>query len=186
MKIKQSIRKQVVEKLKHLTNEQYIKQSAQIAQHLFDSRCWKKAQLIAITIPRDQEVDTYEIIKMGWKQNKIIAVPRADFKTKTMTFYELTSFDKLEESAFRVKEPKESLCRTISKEEIGLVIVPGVAFDKRGYRLGYGGGFYDRFLPQIKVPTIALAFTCQLVKEVPIDIHDWKIDHIISPMGFYR
>ncbi|WP_227934981.1 5-formyltetrahydrofolate cyclo-ligase [Alkalihalobacillus deserti] len=186
MEKKLSIRKHVTEVLGRLTEEQYIEESKQIAQHLFDSPYWNGAQVIALTIPRDQEVDTYEIIKKGWKENKKIAVPRADFKTKKMTFYELTSFDQLEQSAFRMKEPKETLCRIISKGEMELVIVPGVAFDKRGYRLGYGGGFYDRFLPHIKAPTIALAFSCQLVKEVPVDIHDWKIDHIISPTGFYR
>ena len=176
----------MLEKLKHLTREQYLKESAQIAQQLFVSPYWVKAELVAITIPRDQEVDTYEIIKEGWKQNKRIAVPRADFKTKTMTFYEITSFDQLEESAFRIKEPILSLCQEVSKDEMDLIIVPGVAFDARGNRLGYGGGFYDRFLPDVQVPTIALAFSCQLVREIPTDKHDWKIDQIISPEGFYR
>lgn len=183
---KQIIRKQVIEKLSHLPKEQYIEESKQIGQHLFNSRYWKEAKVIAVTIPRDQEVDTYEIIKRAWEQNKTIAVPRADFQTKTMIFYELTHFSQLEQSVFRMKEPKEDICPIVSIREMELVIVPGVAFDERGYRLGYGGGFYDRFLPCVEAPTIALAFSCQVVKEVPIDIHDWKIDHIISPTGFLR
>jgi 5-formyltetrahydrofolate cyclo-ligase len=182
---KMLIRKQIKEQLDQLEIDQYIEQSKKIAAYLCNSIYWKQSQVIAITIPRDTEVDTYEIIKKGWEQKKKIAVPRADFHTRKMTFYELTSFEQLKEGSFRLKEPDPDLCPVLPNYEMDLVIVPGLAFDKNGYRLGYGGGFYDRFLPTIKATTIALAFYCQLIPEVPSDKHDRKVNHIISPDGFY-
>ncbi|ARK29383.1 5-formyltetrahydrofolate cyclo-ligase [Halalkalibacter krulwichiae] len=186
MNEKGKIRKQILDNLNNLTSEQLFNNSKNIQHHLVHSSYWKEASIIGLTISRDKEVHTYEIIEEGWRQNKKIAVPRANFKTKEMTFFEITSFEQLEESTFGLKEPLPYLCPVMKPESIDLMIVPGVAFDKEGYRLGYGGGFYDRYLPKVQASMIALAYECQLIERVPLEQHDKKVDRIISEKGFYR
>ena len=184
MEKKTCIRTKVLDRLNYLTNEQYIEASKTIEIQLINSSYWKDAKVIAITVSKKTEVDTYGIIQKGWDQKKTMVVPRADFKTKKMTFYKLTSFSQLEEQRYGLMEPKQTLCQKISNHDIHLVVVPGVAFDINGNRLGYGGGFYDRFLATSHAKTIALAFDCQIINEVPMESHDKKLDQIISENGF--
>ncbi|MFC0473525.1 5-formyltetrahydrofolate cyclo-ligase [Halalkalibacter kiskunsagensis] len=185
MEKKQIIRKKVNRALEMLSEKSYTKWSFEIALHLISSTYWKKANVIAFTISRGREVDTYYLIRKAWEEGKRVVVPRANFKTRLMTFYEITRFDHLEERPYSLKEPMVKYCSSVNHAEIDLVIVPGLAFDKNGYRLGFGGGFYDRFLPTVDAITISLAFPCQIVQELPIEKHDRKVDHIISPSGFY-
>lgn len=186
MNSKHYIRNQVKEALESLTDEQYIQASQQIAEHLIASSDWKASDVVALTISRGREVNTVQIIQLAWEQGKRVAVPRADFIEKTMTFYEIKNFAELEEGDYGLREPVPDVCPVVSFDELDLIIVPGLAFDKDGGRLGFGGGFYDRFLPKVRVKTIALAFSCQLVPLVPTEEHDQKVDDIISPTGFVR
>ncbi|WP_332691050.1 5-formyltetrahydrofolate cyclo-ligase [Halalkalibacter lacteus] len=184
MEKKAAIRHQVNQALEALTEKTHAKWSFEIAMHLISSTYWKKAKMIAFTISRGREVDTYYLIRKAWEEGKRVVVPRANFKTKCMTFYEITRFDHLEDRPYCLKEPMVEFCQPINHDEIDLVIVPGLAFDKNGYRLGFGGGFYDRFLPTVDAITLSLAFPCQIVQTLPVEKHDQKIDHIISPFGF--
>ncbi len=131
-------------------------------------------------------MDTFPLIRQAWEQGKRVTVPCADFIEKKMTFHQINDFTNLEERAFGLKEPDPKKSPLVPVKELDLIIVPGLAFDQEGARLGFGGGFYDRFLPKVRAKTIALAFSCQLVSVVPTEEHDQKVDHIISPEGFYR
>ena len=93
----------------------------------------------------------------------------------------LKSFKELEPGFFNILTPKKEFQRFIDPQEIDLVIVPGVAFKKDGYRVGYGGGYYDRFLSKIPdVPTIAIAFSLQMVDDLPSDSFDIPVDYIYT------
>lgn len=186
MNTKDLIRSQVKEALEALTAEVYTQASQQIADHLIGSPYWREAGVIALTISRELEVDTYGIIRQAWAQGKRVAIPRADFSKKTLTFYEINHFAQLEKRAFGLKEPIPEKCPIVPVNEMDLVVVPGLAFDRFGGRLGYGGGFYDRFLPNVRAKTVALAFPCQLLPAVPTEEHDRKVDYIIEPRGFFR
>jgi 5-formyltetrahydrofolate cyclo-ligase len=183
---KADIRVQVSRALETLSEKNYLKWSSDIAAHLISSTYWKDAKVIAFTISRGREVDTYYLIRKAWEEGKQIVVPRANFQTKLMTFYELTRFDHLESQPYSLKEPMIEYCQAINHENIDLVIVPGLAFDKSGYRLGFGGGFYDRFLPTVDAITISLAFPSQIVKALPVEKHDQQVDHIVTPSGFLQ
>ncbi|KHF41833.1 5-formyltetrahydrofolate cyclo-ligase [Halalkalibacter okhensis] len=184
MVTKRDIRDEVSGKLESMSDEEWRGWSKEIAKHLISSSLWKRAEVLALTISRGKEVDTYFLIETAWKQGKKVVVPRTNFKNREMAFYELTSFDQLEDGPYNLKEPNLRRCSAIDPKKIELVIVPGLAFDKNGSRLGFGGGFYDRFLPQTKAQRIALAFPCQIVPLVPTEPHDCLIDHIINPDGF--
>ncbi|MDT8861731.1 5-formyltetrahydrofolate cyclo-ligase [Alkalihalobacillus sp. MEB130] len=185
METKKEVRKKVSQLLEDISSNQWREWSKKIANHLIASSYWQEAEAIALTISRGKEVDTYFLIENAWAQGKTVVVPRANFNTREMTFYELTSFDQLEEGPYELKEPDPRKCSLIQQREIDLIIVPGLAFDKKGARLGFGGGFYDRFLACAQATTIALAFPCQMISTIPIESHDCKVDYVVTPEGFY-
>lgn len=93
----------------------------------------------------------------------------------------------LESGAWDIREPKLT-CERVIPSEIDLIIVPGAGFDLQGNRLGYGGGFYDRFFMLLNplTPRVALAFQCQVIEQVPVDKHDFKMTMLITEDEVYR
>ena len=136
----------------------------------------KDAVFIYCYISFRSEVDTMPLLHSLWKSGKRVAVPRVD--CKEMQFYEIFSMNDLEIGYYGIQEPKKD-CNLAHKAD--LIVLPGLAFDKKGHRLGYGGGFYDRYLEEAKdEKKIALAFSEQLVEEVPIEERDVIVDKIIT------
>ncbi|WP_374724591.1 5-formyltetrahydrofolate cyclo-ligase [Calidifontibacillus erzurumensis] len=177
---KTEIRKRILSKLKALPHPTYVEWSNQIAVKLYNLETWKSSDTIAITISRGKEVDTKSIIEKAWQEGKRIVVPKCKPETKEMTFRILESFDQLEVVYYGLEEPKESITKAVSTDEIDAVIVPGVVFNLDGYRIGYGGGYYDRFLTNYNGCTIALAFEMQLVSQIPVEDHDIPVQTIIT------
>ena len=108
-------------------------------------------------------------------------------KVKKMTLHVVESMDELILSNYGILEPAAS-ATMVPYESIDLILSPVVAFDKNGFRLGYGGGFYDRLLSQKRkeVPVIALAFDLQIVKAVPTEPHDISVDMIVTESTIIR
>ena len=101
-----------------------------------------------------------------------------------MDFRILTSFDELETVYIDLLEPIVEQTESIGKEQIDLLIVPGVVFSNDGYRIGFGGGYYDRYMTDYKGATISLAFHSQVNHEVPIEAHDIPVQKIITERDF--
>ncbi len=159
----------------------YQEQSTRIAEKLFSLEDWKQSTVVSITISNFPEVETRAIIEKAWKQGKSIVVPKCIPKEKKMDFRKIKSFDQLEQVYFSLWEPIVHTTESIEHEKIDLTIVPGVAFSPNGYRIGFGGGYYDRFLEKWKGKTTSLAFEEQIVKSVPIDAFDLPVSTIITP-----
>lgn len=140
----------------------------------------KNAQTIAVTISNFPEVDTMHLIEALWKMDKKVAVPRCDPKTRTMTFYIFDNEEQLETVYMDLKEPIPSKTKQVHAEEIDVIIAPGIVFDRSGYRIGYGGGYYDRYLAQFDRTVIAMAFDMQIVEKVPTDAYDLPVGKIIT------
>ena len=116
------------------------------------------------------------LIEEAWKAGKEVAVPKVD--GKDMIFYKLTDFSQLEPGYFGIPEPARG---EIVEWEDALMIMPGVAFDKNNHRVGYGGGFYDRYLekhPDLK--RIAAAFEFQILSEVPTEPTDISPEIVVT------
>lgn len=177
---KLQLRMMMKEKLKLMTPDLYNIWSVQIAKKLYELDEWKNANVIGITISRGTEVYTRSIIEKGWQENKQMVVPKCDPVKKEMTFRILESFAQLEVIYFGLEEPIESKTKPVLPNEIELLIVPGLAFNEYGQRLGFGGGYYDRFLNRYNGNTIALAFQLQMVNSIPIEEHDRTIGMIIT------
>jgi 5-formyltetrahydrofolate cyclo-ligase len=128
------------------------------------------------------EVITDILIEWAWREGKRVVVPLCQPETKRLFLSEIKSFDEVEPGHFGVREPRKHLLKPVEKSQVDLILVPAVAFDRRGYRVGYGGGYYDRFLLDIDkaVPKIGLVFACQIIGEVPADRYDLPVDKILT------
>ncbi len=183
---KQSLRKQAIVLQKSLDKSEKQQIEKKLTFHLLQSSLWKTADTIGITIAQSNEWDTKPIIEAAWKEGKIVAVPKCHPSTKMMTFYSLTSFAQLEQVYFGLLEPIPEETEPVAKKEMDLIIVPGLLFDRRGYRIGFGGGYYDRFLADFTNETVALASSSQVKTEIPNDPYDIPVNHIITENGLFR
>ena len=180
MNNKDSIRKEMIETLSRLSERLYEDNSDQIASRLYEDNDWKQAQVIGITISKKPEVDTYQIIQRAWEIGKQVVVPKCDPKEKKMSFRIITDFSQLETVYYGLFEPIEAVTMEVSSDGIDLIIVPGLAYTREGYRLGFGGGYYDRYLLNYSGKTLSLAFADQLVPKFPVENHDIPVSKIIT------
>ena len=183
MDAKKNLRKTIKAKLSEISLPQYLDHSYNVAQQLFQNDEWIEASTVAITVSKSPEVDTFQIIRKGWETGKRIVIPKCEPNSRELDFRELKRFSELESVYYGLYEPIVSETKPVSPDGIDLVVVPGLAFSKNGYRLGFGGGYYDRFLANYQGKTIALAFKDQIVSEVPIESHDIPVGKIITNEG---
>jgi len=180
---KESIRKKILSLRNSQSPFRAITKSHRIKEGLFTSSEFIKAKTIMFYVSTKDEVKTESMIKYALKLGKKVVLPISDLKKKTLDLSEIKDFDnELEPGAFNILEPKKDFLRSVSPEEVDLVIVPGVAFDENGDRIGYGMGFYDRFLKTIRkdVPVIGLAYELQIVDDIPVDDTDVTVDKVLT------
>ncbi|ALS29658.1 5-formyltetrahydrofolate cyclo-ligase [Paenibacillus sp. 32O-W] len=141
-------------------------------------------------VPFRSELDTRPLIEWGWERGVAVTVPRANPADRSMTLYRIAGWDDLETGAYGIPEPNPSRAKAFRRIP-DAVWVPGLAFDLRGGRLGYGGGYYDRFdaylrsLPGGRPPWIGMAYEAQLTADVPTENHDARVDGVMTERGFY-
>ena len=178
---KKEIRKNMISKRDNILKEAKEIMDKNIILKLKESEYYKKSKNIFIYLGFGSEIDTMSYIQEFINEGKHIFIPRTDIKTKKMEAVEITSLEGLKENKYGILEPddsKEEFC----KNNLDLIILPGVAFDLVGKRIGYGGGYYDRYLENIdkKIIKVALIYDFQLLENVPAEEHDIKADYIIT------
>ncbi len=177
-KDKINMRNQALTSRESLDNN-YVKAASQnIIEKLIDTPEYKNAKIIFTYISVNNEVNTHELIKKSLFLGKAVCVPLCS-KGGKMTARKITSLDNLATSSFGIPEPLDS-SPIIDPADIDLCIVPCVCADKEGYRVGYGGGYYDRFLPNTSAKKILLIFNDYIYNAVPKEPHDEKADIIIT------
>ncbi|MGI6105981.1 MAG: 5-formyltetrahydrofolate cyclo-ligase [Raoultibacter sp.] len=139
---------------------------------------YQEAQTIFIYVSVTDEPDTRELMQDAWKQGKRVCVPLCE-SLGIMHAHEICSMDDLVAGKYDIPEPKET-CKRIPPEEIDLNIVPCVCCSIDGYRLGYGGGFYDCWLTNRQAPAALLCFEKMLVSSVPRDERDQRVNILVS------
>lgn len=177
---KRILRKGMLDKLAAIAKPQYEHLSWKIAQALFKDPHWIEADCIGITISKPPEADTYQIIRRAWEEGKKVVIPKCLPEKRELVFRTLTHFNQLESVYYGLFEPIEEKTKEIPPNNINLLIVPGIAYTKEGYRLGFGGGYYDRFLTSYKGKTLSLAFHTQIVQDLPVEVHDLPVERIIT------
>lgn len=167
--------------LKAISENDFTRDCMRINENLFKQAEWNEARTIAITIARGREISTKPVIEEAWRHGKKVAVPKCFPKTKEMVFRVITDFDQLESVYYGLLEPKIGLTEIVVKDKLDLMVVPGVVFDPSGYRIGFGGGYYDRYLADYHGKTISLALDQQIPPKIPRESHDQPVNKIITP-----
>jgi 5-formyltetrahydrofolate cyclo-ligase len=144
---------------------------------------FRQAKTIHIFISKTDEPDTSPIIESAWESGKTVAVPCVVPESFELFHSQLKSFEDLSSGALGVLEPSPEGRIAMNPESFDLVIIPGVAFDRQGGRLGYGKGYYDRFLEQTTAFRLALAFNFQVLEKVPTEKHDVPMNGILTESG---
>lgn len=155
-----------------------------ILQRILASSYYKKARQLFLYVSTPIEVDTHKLIQTALKSQKTVAVPRCIDGTRDMAFYQIYSMNDLSPGTFSVLEPLTDKCRkiSISNPEVSLCIVPGLAFDLFGYRLGYGKGYYDRWLNQFsaQIPKLGICYCNCTANRLPHGRYDVPVDVLIT------
>lgn len=177
---KSLLRKKCLKIRKSLTEEQVELKSREIHKKLFHLPEFINAKVIHtyVSIEKMNEVSTREIIQYSFDQQKRIVVPKME-REGVLTHHEINSIDDLEKNNWGVGEPR--VANLFPTEKLSIVIVPMVAADYLKNRLGYGMGFYDRFLSSINTYNVGLAYDCLLSKNtLPVEAFDKKMDVILT------
>ncbi len=161
-----------------LSSEEKRREDAAVCQRVLELAAYRKAKTVFCYIAIGGEIDVTKLIFQAWKDGKRIAVPKCG-KYGQMDAREITSLSSLSAGRYGILEPKEG-APVVLPEEIGLAVVPCLACDKRGYRLGYGGGYYDRYLPKIGGASAVLCRERLLMDEVPVEPFDCRMDWVIT------
>lgn len=178
---KVALRRRILAARRALDPDQHARMSRQIAERLYGLAEYREAAGVHVYVAGiGGEVATRSVVEHSLALGKRVLCPRADWDTGRLDSYRIGSLDDLVAGPRGLWEPDPSRTRPAEKGEVDLVVVPGIAFDRSGRRLGFGAGFYDRFLATVQSPSVALAFSLQVVDEVPSTEHDVPVDWIVT------
>ncbi len=195
MKTKNEIRKEILNIRNNLSSELAEQKSRIIIDKIKDTEEYKNSKSIMVYMDFKNEVNTKAFINEALSEGKKIIIPYTDVEKVLIIPVEINSLDDLVLCKFGYLEPKkEALNNPYDIEKIELIIVPGVAFDKRKNRIGFGKGYYDKFLRNRNALTkeitlakaFALAYEFQVFEEIPAEEHDIKMDKIFTEENVYR
>ena len=144
---------------------------------------FRRAAMVCCYVALPYEVQTWRMIEAMLKNGKRVAVPVVERRAKRLWLSEVRDpATELAPGAFNVLEPIPSARRPVRERDVDLVVVPGLAFDRRGHRLGHGYGYFDRFLARLpkETPTVGLAFRFQLLDRLPTTAHDHAIQTVLT------
>jgi len=187
---KETLRNQFLKKMASLSTGELEDKSQSIAAQLFQNFDIQSQEALHIflSIARHNELNTFHIINRMLKDfpQVKIGVPKSDFKALTMTSYEYTLDSKMKINKLGIPEPQNG--RVILPEEYTMVLVPLLCFDEKGYRVGYGKGFYDRYLKQMNSNTIKIGLSLFPPVKLITDTSDWdvQLDYCITPEKIFK
>ena len=185
--LKKEVRTKYKELRKNLTESDIEEMSFSIANRVLSLDIWNNTYFhIFLPIEEQKEVNTEFILHLLQGKDKEIVISKANFDTREMTHFLLTDNTKIKKNEYNIPEPINGL--EVSTSTIDVVFVPLLAYDKMGNRVGYGKGFYDKFLSECKPETIKIGLSFFEPEEIISDIfeNDVKLDFCVTPKGVYN
>lgn len=149
---------------------------------------YRSASRVLLTSSFGSEVDTGPLIEHTLAAGKVLLLPLVDKGARMLELYEVEDPAlQLARGTYGIAEPRRDRCRRAAHDEVEWVLVPGVVYADDGFRIGYGGGYYDRLLPLLQpgIPRVSAAFQFQRRPQVPHGVHDQKVDTIVTDLGIY-
>lgn len=179
---KKKLRESILAKRNELSPEYRQIASEKIIKKVLELEDFRNARTVMSFVSFGTEVSTRKFIEKCWQLGKRVVVPLAIIKTKELIVYEISNWQQLEAGVYGILEPIPVKERQVDAREIDFVLNPGVVFGEDLNRVGYGGGFYDRFyhLLNKECKRVAVGFDIQLVKEVPTNQYDIPVDMLIT------
>lgn len=183
--MKYLLRKQYLNRRKGMLSGEVKKKSNAIREQLINSSYYRGCHSLFSYVSHDNEVDTLCIIHQAWQDGKEVYVPKV-IRQGQMLFYQITSMDDLTKGKYGILEPSAKIEHAPAYDS--LFIMPGVVFDKNKNRIGYGGGFYDRYLAKLdeKPMVVALGYDNQIEASLSPDPFDIKPDYILTETGWIK
>lgn len=169
-----------------LQDDEIEEKSLELANQLLQLECWDKTTYhIFLPIESQKEVNTEYVLQILAGKDKNIVVSKADFETREMTHFLLTDATKIKVNHYQIPEPVDGI--EVPSSKIDVVFVPLLAYDEKGNRVGYGKGFYDKFLATCRTDCIkiGLSFFRPEISVEPVDLLDVKLDFCVTPDAIY-
>ena len=158
-----------------MTEEMIVQKSEKLGELFAESELYKNAKAIYGYLPYNQEVRTVPMLEQALKDGKKVAVPKC--YGEEMRFIWMDDLSKVEKGYANIPEPIAD--EPVADDKTALVLMPGLAFDPQGHRIGYGGGFYDKFLAKEMHPTLALCYDFQMLEHLETEAHDLPVDVVL-------
>ena len=176
------LRSYMVNKRSRITAKIRTEKSEIIMNKLRSLQVYLDAKLILVYVSFRSEVETHSFINQALRDGKRIAVPLTISDAKLLLPCEIFSLDDLAPRTLGILEPDKNNTNEVNRKDIDLAVVPGLAFDLHGNRLGFGAGYYDRFLPSLRKDaiTIGVCFDEQLVEQLPVEVFDVPLDGVLT------
>ena len=173
---KQELRRTIREQKRAMTNEEIELRSQKLSELFLNSEAYKNAKTVYGYLPYNQEVRTVPMLEQALRDGKRVAVPKC--YGDEMKFIYMDDLSKVEKGYANIPEPIAD--EPVADDETALVLMPGMAFDPQGHRIGYGGGFYDKFLAQEpNHPTLALCYEFQVLPHLETEEFDIPVDCVL-------
>ena len=173
---KKELRRQIREQKRAMTEEEIVTASRRLGELFLDCPQYKAAKTIYGYLPYNQEVRTVPMLEQAMRDGKRVAVPKC--YGEEMRFIYMDDLSKVEKGYANIPEPIAD--DPVADDPTALVLMPGMAFTKDGKRMGYGGGFYDKFLAaEPDHPTVALCYAFQMVEDLPTEDYDIPVDCVL-------
>ena len=172
---KTELRTMIRQKKRAMTHAEIEEKSRRLGELLRESEAYKNARSIYGYLPYNQEVRTTEMLRQAQLEGKRVAVPKC--YGDEMRFIWLDDLDRVEKGYANIPEPIDD--GPIADDPTALVLMPGLAFDPQGHRIGYGGGFYDKFLAKEMHPTLALCYDFQMLDHLETEEFDIPVDTVL-------
>lgn len=182
MSNKKILRKEILNLMRNQDISQKEQYDLNLKEQLFEHNNFKQANSIAIVMSMDHEVNTIPIIEHLLNIGKKVFVPKTNYETKQMEFQRLHDLNSIAIDQKGIKYVDEE---TEISDDIDLIIVPGVVFNHAGYRIGYGGGYYDKYLSHYNGHTISLLYPFQ-IRNFDAESHDIPVDEMLTPNDIWR
>lgn len=173
---KKELRRQIREQKRAMTEAEIVSASERLGELFLNCAQYREAKTIYGYLPYNQEVRTVPMLEQAMKDGKRVAVPKC--YGEEMRFIYMDDLTKVEKGYANIPEPIAD--EPVAEDKTALVLMPGMAFTKDGKRMGYGGGFYDKFLAaEPEHPTVALCYAFQMVEDLPTEDYDIPVDCVL-------
>jgi 5-formyltetrahydrofolate cyclo-ligase len=181
--LKDQIRKDMAKAISGFNEKQRLAKTTNIENRLFEFANFLEARIVLLYVDGENEVRTRSILKRSLAINKILVLPAFESERLKSTIYKVDVLEKdLQQGPRGMAQPNPARCKQVPVHKIDIAIIPGLAFDEKGGRIGLGKGYYDRLIPELPATTrkVALAFEEQIIPQVPSESHDKHVDIIIT------